>query len=103
MILALTVVEISGIISPIAALILAAVAVVRLPEGRGTLRISQEQGSAMIRDRFIEALQRDLERKNVELTRQDAVIHDLRDQIKGFEERFGTRRHDGKEDQDVPS
>jgi len=60
--------------SMMAALVAAVVAVAKLPLDRGTLRIGKEQGAMMMRDNFITALQRELERKLNELERADDVI-----------------------------
>lgn len=67
--------------SMLGALLLAVVAVAKLPLDRGTLRIGKEQGAMMMRDNFITALQRELERKLNELERADDVIADRDRQI----------------------
>jgi hypothetical protein len=74
-----------------------------LPGQRGELRIGREQGAATIRDSFIASLQRDLERKNDELERQDRLIAELREETEGLRRRAGTRKSDPPSDDEPTS
>lgn len=83
------------------AVVTAIIAIRRFPLERRGLLITNEQGAAQLRDAHIEALQRDLQRKEDELERKDRRIASLEDQLEacraerdGMRRRFGTRAED---------
>ena len=79
------IVELSALVALITAVVGAIIAVVKLPTDRGTLRITKEQGSMMMRDNFISALQRELERKNVDIDRLERKSVRLEDEVDELE------------------
>jgi hypothetical protein len=75
--IAVKLVELSLLGTFIASIVGALILVIKLPGDRGTVRITREQGATQIRDAFISALQRDLERKNTEIDRCARTIEQL--------------------------